>query len=604
MTTDASDFGCGACLSFVDEAGQERVVAYASKTLSPAERNYSTVEKEALACVWATEKWRHYLWGRRFLLRTDHQALCTILGPKGSNRVGRRIARWEARLMEYSFDVEYISSSANSVADGLSRLPVAQTQWEDDDEIEIAALTESAAISEAEMVNASAADEDLRAVRQLVQGCWPQRRREVGGPAATFFHVRSELSSQGPLLFRGEQLVVPTALRGRVLANAHSGHQGIARTKQRLRERFWWPGMDAEVRSQLRECGVCSRHDEHAKVTRPPLQAIPLPETVWQRVMVDIIGPMKGPQTERYGIVLCDLYSRWPEVALCADVTASTVINLLEAVFSREGVPEELISDNGPQFRSAALAAYLRRLGVRHVFSSPYSPQTCGLVERTNRTVKGAIQSARLAGESRASFVRKFLREYRATPHPATGISPFLAMRGREARTPVDVFPVPGPSADGVQRDRQVRRHFNQYQEGYRRRHDRSAGQLPTWRKGDWVRLRQPVSGRIEAQEPVQIQRRTGPVSYRLSTGERVHARRLVRGEERQGVSMGNHTTLLDAVEAPTPSVPDAAPVPGSAPLSPPPAASEPVTPLTQPARTCSPRRSSRVSRAPNRYSP
>ena len=98
LATDASDVGCGACVTQVDSSGQTRVIAYASKTFTTAERNYSVVEKEALACVWATEKYRHYLWGRRFVLRTDHQALCTIFGTKGSNRVGRRVTRWEARL--------------------------------------------------------------------------------------------------------------------------------------------------------------------------------------------------------------------------------------------------------------------------------------------------------------------------------------------------------------------------------------------------------------------------------------------------------------------------------------------------------------------------
>ena len=98
------------------------MVSYASKAFSAAGKNYSTVEKEALGCVWAVEKWRVYLCGRRFTLRTDHQALCAIYGPKGSNRVGRRVARWEARMAEYAFDVQYIRSATNLVADGLSRL--------------------------------------------------------------------------------------------------------------------------------------------------------------------------------------------------------------------------------------------------------------------------------------------------------------------------------------------------------------------------------------------------------------------------------------------------------------------------------------------------
>ena len=173
LTTDASDVGCGACITQTDALGRTRVVSYGSKTFSAAERNYSVVEREALACVWAVEKYRHYLWGRRFTLRTDHQALCTIFGPKGSTRVGRRVARWEARLLEYSFDVEYVRSADNGVADGLSRLPVADTWWPDDDDVQIATLTVAAAISEEEFRSVSETDEGLRAVRRYLAGRWP-----------------------------------------------------------------------------------------------------------------------------------------------------------------------------------------------------------------------------------------------------------------------------------------------------------------------------------------------------------------------------------------------------------------------------------------------
>ncbi|XP_043198714.1 uncharacterized protein K02A2.6-like [Amphibalanus amphitrite] len=461
LSTDASDVGCGACITQVDASGVPRVITYASKTFTAAERNYSVVEKEALACVWATEKFRHYLWGRRFTLRTDHQALCTIFGPKGSNRVGRRVARWEARLLEFAFDVEYVRSEHNGVADGLSRLPVTDTWWPDDDTIQIASLgVAAAAVTEAEFRAASDADETLRAVRGFVAGQWP-RRKEIDPAVAGFYQVREELSQHGQLLFRGERLVVPETLRERVLRNAHEGHQGVVRTKQRLRAQFWWPRLDREVREQLRGCQVCSQHDEHVRREKPPLQPIPLPEGPWERLMVDIIGPMHGPPTER----------------------------------------------------SAELRAFLTKCGVRQTFSSPYSPQTCGLVERLNRTIKGAIQSARLAREPRSPYLRRFLGEYRATPHPATGETPFRLMRGREARTTLDVLKRDAPT--GNSRKRAVRRRHRRYQSAYKRRYDRTATAAPRWEAGDWVRVRKPVSGRVEGQPAVQIRERTGPVSYR-----------------------------------------------------------------------------------------
>ena len=204
--------------------------------------------------------------------------------PKGVIRVGRRIARWEARLLEYSFDVEYVRSAKNVVADGLSRLPVEETWWPNDDSVQIAALTEAAAISEAEFKEASAADRQFGVVREQVRRGWPGRNKDVDPTAAGFYQVRHEMSSHGSLLLRGNQLAVPEALHTRVLGNAHAGHQGVVRTKQRLRERFWWLRLDREVKDLLKSCEVCSQHDGHMRRETP---ATADPAAGWTVAAVD-----------------------------------------------------------------------------------------------------------------------------------------------------------------------------------------------------------------------------------------------------------------------------------------------------------------------------
>ncbi|CAM5089414.1 unnamed protein product [Eretmochelys imbricata] len=135
VTTDASDYGLGDVLTQLHEDNTERTVAFASRTLSNAERKYSTVEKEALACIWATEKWRTYLWGCTFKLRTDHSPLTTLLTTKGWGRAGYRIARWSARLLSFNYELEYKPGNQNVVADCLSRLPLPSPDAPTEDDV-------------------------------------------------------------------------------------------------------------------------------------------------------------------------------------------------------------------------------------------------------------------------------------------------------------------------------------------------------------------------------------------------------------------------------------------------------------------------------------
>ncbi|KAF7649553.1 hypothetical protein LDENG_00139450 [Lucifuga dentata] len=138
VTTDVSDYGLGAVLTQMHHDDSERTVAFASSTLTQAERNYSTVEKEALGCVWATEKWRTYLWGRHFTLRTDHSPLTMLLASKGQGRAGMRIARWSSRLLSFNYDIQYKPSRENVTADCLSQLPLPSSEPSLVDDIEMA----------------------------------------------------------------------------------------------------------------------------------------------------------------------------------------------------------------------------------------------------------------------------------------------------------------------------------------------------------------------------------------------------------------------------------------------------------------------------------
>lgn len=139
VTTDTSVIGIGAVISQLDLSGNERIISIASRKLQPREKKYATVEKEALACKWAVEKFHTWLWQRRVILCTDHQSLVTLLQKGDNSRGGLRISRWRSRLLAYRFDVQYKKGKENISADGLSRLPIENFQEEEEDDEEMVA---------------------------------------------------------------------------------------------------------------------------------------------------------------------------------------------------------------------------------------------------------------------------------------------------------------------------------------------------------------------------------------------------------------------------------------------------------------------------------
>ena len=294
VTTDASNVGVGAVLSQVDPELGEQVVAFASCTLNPAQRRYSVSEREALAIVWSVRRWHRCLWGRQFVLRTDHRALVTLMTASGIGRAGMRISRWAARLMEYDYTVEYVRGAVNP-ADALSRLPV-EEEVEEEEPLTVAVITENQqTVTRQELLRASAVDGELQQLRDQLQRPWPLRERLCVAALRPYYRCREELTVVGDVVLRGAaRVVVPAGLRSRVLGLAHEVHQGIVKTKQRIRELYWWPGIDQEVERLVKTCQTCSVADKTASPRRAPMQPVPFPSEPWVKLGLDFIGPMTG----------------------------------------------------------------------------------------------------------------------------------------------------------------------------------------------------------------------------------------------------------------------------------------------------------------------
>ena len=235
----------------------------------------------------------------------------------------------------------------------------------------------------------------------------------------SYAQVKDELCVYGELLLRGTRIVVPKLLRDRVVRLAHEGHQGIVKTKYRLRSKVWWPGMDKEVE---KFCKVCHGCQVTSGFNPPePMSRVLPPGAPWQDCGADLLGPL--PTGESI-LVVIDYYSRFLEVAILKSTTSAKVIEALAPMFARFGFPFSLRTNNGPEFVSEEFEAYLRANGIEHRKTTPLWPQANGEVERQNRSLLKCLQIVHLEGKNWRTELLVWLMAYRSTPQTSTGTIP------------------------------------------------------------------------------------------------------------------------------------------------------------------------------------
>ena len=441
VIADASPVGLGAML--VQIVGSDhRVVSYASMTLSAAERRYSQTGREALGLVWACERFRQYLFGRHFTFVTDHKPLECIYLPR--SRPFARIERWVLPLQSFDYKVRYIAGKDNC-ADALSRLPIQDTSARGRGFEESVRLIVSAqapvAIDIRDIEEASATDPELLAVAKAV------RSSDWTTTPTPYRSIRHELTSVGHVILRGHRIVLPTALRRQVLDLAHEGHQGIVKTKSRLRAKVWWPAMDREAEARCRTCHACQVVSP--PTAAPPVRASPMPDTPWTHLATNILGLLPSGE---YLLVTVDYYSRFMEVDVLKTTSSGIACDRLESHFARHGVPKSLRTDNGPQFVSVEFADLLTSYGVSHVRTTPLWLRANGEVERQNATLLEAIRAAQVEGKAWQRELQVFLLAYRITPHSVTGVAPADLLFNWQVRSKLPQVQMPTNATPATQR--------------------------------------------------------------------------------------------------------------------------------------------------------
>ena len=256
---------------------------------------------------------------------------------------------------------------------------------------------------------------------ELCQKGWPQNKRQVPTRLQPYWPVRGELTLNDDLLLRGHRIVVPQSLQKETLQRIHSGHQGITKCSLRVTSAVWWPGVKWQLEDLIHKCPECSKT---AQAPRQPLICTPLPQHPWEKVASDLFE-MDG----KTYLPVADYFSRCVKVQTLSTTTSASIIKALKAIFSRNGIPTTLVSENGPQYSSQEFANFSREYNFTHTTSSLRYPHSNGLAERMVRTVKSLL--------CKSSDPYSALLAYRSTPLPWCGYSPAELLMGRKIRSKI-----------------------------------------------------------------------------------------------------------------------------------------------------------------------
>ncbi|XP_028839495.1 uncharacterized protein K02A2.6-like isoform X3 [Denticeps clupeoides] len=472
LQCDASETGLGAALLQMGVP-----IAYGSRALTPTERGYAQIEKECLAIVYGMEKFHQYTYGRKVTVHSDHKPLENIIRKPLLN-TPKRLQRMLLRLQRYDIEVTYIPGKDMLLADTLSRSYLPEHASGDSVEMEIESINMVHHIHIAEerfkaIREETSRDRKLQSLIKVIQDGWPMSKKDLPRDIAHYHSFQEELSTQSGVVFRGERVVIPDNLRGDIVQRIHSSHLGIEGCLRRARECVYWLGMNDQIKTFVEKCDICRSMD--VKQPKETLWSHELPSNPWSKVGTDIFT-----LDNRSYLITVDYLSNFWELDYLPDTKSTTVIQKLKAHFARHGIPDVVVSDNGPQYASEDFKKFSRQWEFKHKTSSPGYPQSNGMAESAVKTAKRLLKKAKADGKD--PYLS--MLDQRNTPSQGIKASPAQRLFSRRTRTLM-------PMHDNLLHPKVVHTQQGQIenrkqQAAYYNRHAKDLGAL---QQGDRVRI-------------------------------------------------------------------------------------------------------------------
>ncbi|XP_030634258.1 receptor-type tyrosine-protein phosphatase gamma [Chanos chanos] len=502
VEVDASEVGVGAVLSQRHGTPSKLYpCAFYSYKLSSAERNYDIGNRELLAIKLALEEWRHWLEGaiHPFVVLTDHRNLEYI---REARRLNPRQARWALFFTRFNFTVTYRPGTKNIKADALSRQFEAPNRSSVPDTI----IPSSSVVAPVRW-------EIMDAIQDAI-------RTDPGPPDSP-----------------PDKTYVPATIRPQLLQWVHtslsSGHPGITRTKELISRRFWWPSLTDDVKDFVLSCPVCAQSKSSRALPSGMLEPLPIPARPWSHIAMDFITDLPPSSSYTIILVIVDRFSK-----MCRLIPLSglpTAMELAEYVFNQVfrfyGIPEDIVSDRGPQFTSRVWKAFCERLGVSVSLSSGYHPQSNGQTERLNQEIGRFLRQ--YCSNNQADWSRYLSwAEYaqNSLVHTSLRLTPFQCVLGYQP----PLFPWEAESSEIPAIDEWFRRSGQVWETAHvqlqrairsqKRFADRHRRPTPIFHPGQrvWLSTRD-IKLRLPSKKlspkyigPFKIIKRINPVTYRL----------------------------------------------------------------------------------------